>query len=213
MSWNSEQYLKFKTERTQPAIDLASRIPVQSPADIIDIGCGPGNSTDILKKRYPNAAVVGADNSENMLEAARGNYTDIEFILCDASKELKNIGRKFDVVFSNACIQWVPDHPKLLREMMSLLKEGGALAVQIPMNYDEPIHRIIGEAVKSEKWRDKFAWSGAVLPSQSWTHSCWSYPHWSQACTDTRCQTRNRRNLLPKYVQATVIWCVSAPPG
>ena len=157
MSWNSEQYLKFKTERTQPAIDLANRIPVQSPADIIDIGCGPGNSTDILKKRYPNAAVVGADNSENMLEAARKNYTDIEFILCDASKELNNIGRKFDVVFSNACIQWVPDHPKLLREMMSLLKEGGALAVQIPMNYDEPIHRIIGEAVKSEKWRDKFS--------------------------------------------------------
>lgn len=156
MSWNSEQYLKFKTERTQPAIDLANRIPVQSPTDIIDIGCGPGNSTEILKKRYPNAAVVGADNSKNMLEAARKNYKNIEFILCDASKDMNNIGRKFDVVFSNACIQWVPDHPKLLREMMSLLKKDGALAVQIPMNYDEPIHRIIQEAVKSEKWRDKF---------------------------------------------------------
>lgn len=156
MSWNSEQYLKFKTERTQPAIDLANRIPVQSPDDIIDIGCGPGNSTDILNKRYPNAAVVGADNSENMLEAARENYQNIEFLFCDASKELNSIGRKFDVVFSNACIQWIPDHPKLLREMMSLLKDGGALAVQIPMNYDEPIHRIILEAVKSEKWRGKF---------------------------------------------------------
>lgn len=170
MSWNSEQYLKFKAERTQPAIDLAHRIPVQSPTDIIDIGCGPGNSTEILKKRYPNAAVVGADNSENMLETARKNYADIEFILFDASKELNSIGRKFDVVFSNACIQWVPDHPKLLREMMSLLKEGGALAVQTPMNYDEPIHRIILEAVKSEKRRDKFN-----DPRHFYTLSCGEY--------------------------------------
>lgn len=155
MSWNSEQYLKFKAERTQPAIDLANRITAQSPTDIIDIGCGPGNSTEILKKRYPDAAVAGADNSENMLEAARKNYADIEFILCDASRDLGRLDRKFDVVFSNACIQWVPDHHKLLREMMSLLKEGGMLAVQIPMNYDEPIHKIIGEAASSEKWRDK----------------------------------------------------------
>lgn len=156
MSWNSEQYLKFKAERTQPAIDLANRITVRAPTDIIDIGCGPGNSTEILKKRYPNAAVVGADNSENMLEAAREKYPDIEFILCDASNDLNSIDRKFDIVFSNACIQWVPDHHKLLREMMSLLKEGGELAVQIPMNYDEPIHKIIGETASSEKWRDKF---------------------------------------------------------
>lgn len=156
MSWNSEQYLKFKAERTQPAIDLANRITVRSPTDIVDIGCGPGNSTEILKKRYPNAAVVGADNSENMLEAARQKYPNIEFILCDASNDLNGIGRKFDIVFSNACIQWVPDHHKLLREMMSLLKEGGELAVQIPMNYDEPIHKIIGETASSEKWRDKF---------------------------------------------------------
>lgn len=156
MSWNSEQYLKFKAERTQPAIDLANRITVRAPTDIIDIGCGPGNSTKILKKRYPNAAVVGADNSENMLEAARKKYPDIEFIICDASRDLGRLCGKFDIVFSNACIQWVPDHHKLLREMMSLLKEGGELAVQIPMNYDEPIHKIIGETASSEKWRDKF---------------------------------------------------------
>lgn len=170
MSWNSEQYLKFKKERTQPAIDLINRIPVLMPLSIIDIGCGPGNSTERLKMRYPNAAVVGADNSENMLEAAIEKYPDMEFILCDASKDLNNIGRKFDIVFSNACIQWIPDHPKLLREMMSLLKEGGALAVQIPMNYDEPIHRIIGEAVKSEKWRDKFN-----DPRHFYTLSCGEY--------------------------------------
>ncbi len=156
MSWNSEQYLKFKKERTQPSIDLADRLTARSPSTIIDIGCGPGNSTAILKKRYPNAAVTGADNSENMVMAAKEKYPDIEFILCDASKDLGELNRKFDIVFSNACIQWVPDHPKLLREMLSLLKEGGELAVQVPMNYDEPIHKIIGEISASEKWRDKF---------------------------------------------------------
>ncbi len=88
-----------------------------------------------------------------MVAAAREKYPDIEFILCDASKDLNKLNRKFDIVFSNACIQWVPEHPKLLREMAALLKKGGELAVQIPMNYDEPIHRIIQESVKSEKWR------------------------------------------------------------
>lgn len=156
MSWDSKQYLKFKKERTQPSIDLAGRLTAQSPAAIIDIGCGPGNSTAILKKRYPNAAVTGADNSENMVTAAKEKYPDIKFILCDASKDLGKLTGKFDVIFSNACIQWVPDHPKLLREMMSLLNEGGELAVQIPKNQDEPIHKIIGEVSSSEKWRDKF---------------------------------------------------------
>ena len=117
MSWDSKQYLKFQRERTQPSIDLADRLAAQSPAAVIDIGCGPGNSTAILKKHYPNAAVTGADNSENMVAAAREKYPDIEFILCDASKDLNKLNRKFDIVFSNACIQWVPEHPKLLREM------------------------------------------------------------------------------------------------
>lgn len=128
MSWDSKQYLKFQKERTQPSIDLADRLTVQSPERIIDIGCGPGNSTAVLKKRYPDAEVIGADNSENMISAAKEKYPDIDFLLCDASKELGNITGKFDIVFSNACIQWVPDHPKLLREMLSLLKEGGSFS-------------------------------------------------------------------------------------
>lgn len=157
MSWDSKQYLKFQKERTQPSIDLADRLTVQSPERIIDIGCGPGNSTAVLKKRYPDAEVIGADNSENMISEAKEKYPDIEFLLCDASKDLENITGKFDIVFSNACIQWVPDHPKLLREMLSLLKEGGELAVQVPMNYNEPIHKIINETVRSEKWREFFS--------------------------------------------------------
>lgn len=155
--WDSVQYLKFKNERTQPALDLANRVNVEKPTKIIDIGCGPGNSTEILRRRYPDAKILGIDSSENMIAAARKRYSDIEFQLCDAGRELDSIKEKFDIVFSNACIQWIPEHKTLLRNMMSLLKEGGAMAVQIPMNYDEPIHRIILQTAASEKWSGKFS--------------------------------------------------------
>ena len=153
--WDSSQYLKFKSERTQPAIDLVNRITVKNPNNIIDIGCGPGNSSFELKKSFPSARVLGIDNSENMIKAANDRYGDIEFKLCDASTELCKIGEKFDVVFSNACIQWVPDHKPLLENMMSLLNNGGMLAVQMPMNYEEPIHKIMSAVAVSEKWKDK----------------------------------------------------------
>lgn len=96
--------------RTQPAIDLAAKISVENPLEIIDIGCGPGNSTRVLKNRFPNANVTGADSSENMLEAARRENPDCKFIFLDAGGDLSELAGKFDVVFSNACIQWVPDH-------------------------------------------------------------------------------------------------------
>lgn len=154
--WNSAQYLRFKLQRTQPAIDLAAKISAENPLEIIDIGCGPGNSTRVLKNRFPNANVTGADSSENMLEAARRENPDCKFIFLDASGDLSELAGKFDVVFSNACIQWVPDHEKLLPSLFSLLKKGGTLAVQIPVNFDEPIHKIIGEITSSEKWRAHF---------------------------------------------------------
>ncbi len=143
--WNSEQYLKFKNERTQPAMDLVNRINIDSPKKIIDIGCGPGNSTQILAQRFHNAYIVGVDNSLNMIETARRDYPNLDFKTCDASKDLSTLDNNFDIVFSNACIQWIPDHSQLLENMMGLLKPGGILAVQTPMNYNEPIHKIIGE--------------------------------------------------------------------
>lgn len=154
--WNSAQYLKFKNERTQPSVDLIARIGLETPADIIDIGCGPGNSTEQLKLRYPSADIIGADNSPDMIKTAQMKYEDMKFILCDAANDLNSLGKKFDIVFSNACIQWIPEHEKLIPEMLSLLKPDGILAVQTPMNYNEPIHIIIDETVKSAKWRSKF---------------------------------------------------------
>ncbi len=153
---NSEQYLRFKAQRTQPSIDLAARITAKDPREIIDIGCGPANSTKALKERFPNAHIIGADNSENMLESARKNVPECEFIKLDAGGELKEFKGKFDVVFSNACLQWIPNHERLIPNLFSMLKIGGVLAVQIPVQFEEPIHKIIEKTVKSDKWRGKF---------------------------------------------------------
>ena len=157
--WNSEQYLKFKAQRTQPAIDLAARLsgkPQDRDIEVIDLGCGPGNSTRVLKKRFPDAYVIGADNSENMIEKARKDNPDIDFVIMDIMGDLSEMRGKFDVVFSNACLQWLPDHAELLPRLFELLRKGGTLAVQIPMNYDEPIHKIIARISESAKWSDKF---------------------------------------------------------
>lgn len=154
--WNSAQYLKFEAQRTQPAIDLARRMELESPGKIADIGCGPGNSTRVLGRLFPQAEIVGFDSSENMLERARRDCPEFAFRLCDASKDLPSLGSDFDAVFSNACLQWVPDHPKRLPELLGMLKKGGTLAVQIPMNFEEPVHTIIGELAGSPKWRSRF---------------------------------------------------------
>ena len=122
MDWNSEQYLKFKTERTQPAIDLVNRINMPNPKKILDIGCGPGNSTEVLFNKYPDAYILGVDKSEEMIKTAKMKYPHLDFKICDVSRDLSELDSDFDIVFSNACIQWVPDHKNLLRNMLNLLK-------------------------------------------------------------------------------------------
>lgn len=154
--WNSDQYLKFKKERTQPAVDLARRIELGNVKTALDIGCGPGNSTRVVADRFPEARVTGADNSANMTDKAKELHPELDFIMFDASRDFGMIKEKYDVVFSNACIQWVPDHKRLIPNMMGLLNPGGVLAVQVPMNYKEPVHTIIGALIKSKKWKNKF---------------------------------------------------------
>lgn len=154
--WNSAQYLKFENERTQPSVDLADRITLSNPQRILDIGCGPGNSTQVLASRFPGAYILGIDSSENMIETAKKEHRELDFKVYDAGTALASLGNDFDVVFSNACIQWIPNHRALLPNMMALLRVGGMLAVQIPMNYEEPIHKIIQEVTSSQKWRPFF---------------------------------------------------------
>lgn len=158
--WDPAQYAKFLKDRTMPAVDLANRLAASisgGALDIIDIGCGPGNSTKVLKDRFPDAKVTGADNSPEMLAKARETYPGTDFIELDAAGDLHELSGKYDIVFSNACLQWLPDHRSLLPRLAGLLKPGGTLAVQIPMQLENPVHVIFSELAASAKWKGKFA--------------------------------------------------------
>lgn len=146
--WNANQYLKFNNQRTRPAVDLAMRVMNRDPKTIVDIGCGPGNSTAVLKQIFPGAEIIGIDNSPSMIERARKEHPDIAFHLCDALV----LEGKYDLIFSNACLQWIPNHSALIPALMERLNDGGVLAVQIPMNGDEPLFRLIGEVADEPKW-------------------------------------------------------------
>lgn len=149
--WNAEQYLKFKNQRTLPSIDLAKRIIKYNPDRILDIGCGPGNSTAVLADIFPDAYILGIDNSDDMIKKAAKSYPNLNFQLCDVTSELDKLDN-YDVIFSNACLQWIPDHRQFIPKLMDKLNPGGVLAVQIPMNSQEKLFKIMDTAVKDPKW-------------------------------------------------------------
>jgi trans-aconitate 2-methyltransferase len=149
--WDPESYLRFANERTQPSIDLVSRIRLDSPMSIIDIGCGPGNSTQALRRRWPKSDILGLDYSEAMIAKARQDYPDQRWMVGDASKfDAKGI---YDLVFSNATLQWIPRHEKLLPRLVGGIRSGGALAVQIPMFRTMPIGVAIETVAGRPEWR------------------------------------------------------------
>ncbi len=150
--WNPELYLKFRNERTQPSIDLVNRININfEPESIIDIGCGPGNSGQILFGRWPNAKFVGIDNSQKMIEKATSDYPDKSWQIADAATYKSET--KFDIVYSNATIQWIPNHEQLLGRLYELLSARGILAIQLPIFGDMPIAKEIENTAKRSKWR------------------------------------------------------------
>ncbi len=133
-------------------MDLIARIRVPAPQTIIDVGCGPGNSTQALAARFPNARLTGVDNSPAMIAKARSDFPQREWILGDATNF--ESPRQFDVVFSNAAIQWIPDHARLMGRMAALACAGGALAVQTPMFRDMPIREAIARTAARPRWRE-----------------------------------------------------------
>jgi trans-aconitate 2-methyltransferase len=149
--WDPEQYLQFEHERTQPSIDLVARIPLEDPKTIIDIGCGPGNSTQILLKRWPHADIVGLDKSEKMIEWARLDHPEQTWLIGDASTLATD--RKYDIVFSNAAIHWIPDHHALIPRLFQIVRDDGMLAIQVPANHESPLYKAILNVARSSKWR------------------------------------------------------------
>jgi trans-aconitate 2-methyltransferase len=153
MSWSSEQYSKFENERNRPIKDLLNSIPVQKVSKAVDIGCGPGNSTEILQAKFPGAKITGMDSSENMIDAARKRLPGIEFEVEDIST-WKGDG-PYDIILSNAALQWVPDHVSLFPGLVRKLASGGCLAVQMPDNLDEPAQRLMRDTAANGPWAAK----------------------------------------------------------
>ncbi|MET0284113.1 MAG: trans-aconitate 2-methyltransferase [Polyangiales bacterium] len=140
-TWDQAQYLKFERERTRPASELLAR--VQTDARLaIDLGCGPGNSTALLRERFPGARVIGVDSSAEMLVRARADLPELEFVQADVSSYASEGA---DLLFANAVFQWVPEHATLLPRLMQSLQPGGTLAFQVPDNLHAPTHRLMRE--------------------------------------------------------------------
>jgi trans-aconitate 2-methyltransferase len=153
-SWDSAQYLKFEAERTRPCRDLITAIPLQAPARIVDLGCGPGNSTAALAARWPGAAITGVDSSPAMLDQARADHPQITWAHGDIATW--TAGTPCDLVFSNAALQWVPDHATVYPHLLSQVAPGGALAIQVPANIDAAAHSLMRELAASPFWKHYF---------------------------------------------------------
>ena len=154
--WNPNQYLKFAAERTQPCRDLAARIAVSSPRRVIDLGCGPGNSSAVLIDHWPDAEFTGLDSSAEMIDRARREYPRQHWIAGDIAEWAAASDGQFDVVFSNAAMQWVEDHAAVYPRLLSRVAPGGALAIQIPGNIDALPHRLMREVAASPEWKGSF---------------------------------------------------------
>ncbi len=150
--WRPEQYLRFNDERSRPARDLVARIPVKAPELVYDLGCGPGNSTVLLREAYPRAKLVGLDTSKTMLAKARKDLPNVLFMEADIAAWPG--APDADLLFANASFHWVADHVSVLLRLLKGLKAGGVLALQMPDNMDEPCHRMMLETAETGPWAD-----------------------------------------------------------
>jgi len=160
LSWSAKQYVAFEDERTRPVRDLLAALPPIDAHSVIDLGCGPGNSTEVLAERYPQANISGIDSSGDMIEAARRRLPHLNFAVEDL-QAWQDAG-PFDVILANAVLQWVAHHEALLPALIAKLTRGGALAVQMPDNLDEPAHRLMREVAADGPWAAKLAVSSAA---------------------------------------------------
>ncbi|MDF1483858.1 trans-aconitate 2-methyltransferase [Ramlibacter sp. H39-3-26] len=148
--WNPGLYRRYEDERTRPARELLARVPLERAARVVDLGCGPGNSTELLVQRFPGAAVAGVDNSDAMLQSARQRLPGVRFDSADIGAWQPEAAP--DLIYANASLQWVPAHETLVPRLFDALAPGGVLAIQMPDNREEPTHRLMRELAAQAPW-------------------------------------------------------------
>ncbi|WP_432562611.1 trans-aconitate 2-methyltransferase [Kineococcus sp. SYSU DK003] len=161
LTWDPAQYARFSAPRARPFHDLLARVEASDPDLVVDVGCGPGNLTLELARRWPGARVRGFDSSPEMIAKAPVDH-GVEFAVA-AAQDFDATG--VDVVVSNAVLQWIPEHRDLLRRWASQLAPGAWLAFQVPSNFDAPSHRLMRELADSPPWRHRLA--GVLRGSES----------------------------------------------
>ena len=172
-----EQYLLFERERTRPVRDLLSVVPTAQVRVAIDIGCGPGNSTEALLTHVPRARIIGVDKSAAMIAAARERLPQVHFEVADIA-HWDAVG-PFDLMLANAVLQWVPQHEVLFPKLVGKLSPGGTLAVQMPDNLDEPVHRLMREIAAAGPWAGKLKGAARTIRHDA----TWYYALLESRCT------------------------------
>jgi len=168
MTWNPSTYLAFADERTRPAAELLARISSENPERIADLGCGPGNSTALLVQRWPDAKIEGIDASPEMIATAKRSGVEADFILADLASWQPDT--RYDVIFSNATYQWLPDHHALLPRLMGFVGKGGVFAFQVPNNQYAPSHTLMRDVAAQGPWAEKLARVRGIFVEKAQTY-------------------------------------------
>lgn len=155
--WSAAQYLKFANQRTRPSHDLLSQVPIAAPKRIIDIGCGPGNSTKVLVERFPDAKVSGMDSSPDMIQTAQKELPGSDFVLADLTSYTPEPDA--DLLFSNAVFQWLDADARIpiMKHLIESLPSGGVFAMQVPDNRMEESHKAMRHVAEEGPWADTLA--------------------------------------------------------
>lgn len=179
MSWSARQYLKFQDERTRPARDLLQAVPASEVRCAADLGCGPGNSTELIAARFPAASIVGVDNAPDMIRAAKERLPGVRFEL-SGIQDWSEQG-PWDLIFANAALQWVSGHEALLPRLAGRLEPGGSLAIQMPDNLGEPSHVAMRTVALTAPFAAKLALSAQARTAIA--RADWYYALLKPLCT------------------------------
>ena len=202
MVWSAQQYLKFEDERTRPARDLLLAVPAHDVRRAADLGCGPGNSTELIAGRFPEASIVGVDNAGDMISAAKERLPGVRFEL--AAIEGWSESGPWDLIFANAALHWVGDHGTLLPKLTRRLAPGGSLAIQMPDNLAEPSHVAMRTVAATGPYAGKLAEAAGARTAIA--KADWYYALLKPLCTRVDIWRTTYYHPLAGGLDAVVEW-------